>query len=93
MAKNYPDDFAFIPKTWIFPTEYTMFQTYVRELKKRKKSRCFIVKPANGAMGNGFVLKTNHFLIFSKSINLRCRLMKEKENKKKPTDFCFCTLF
>ena len=55
MAKNYPDDFAFIPKTWIFPTEYTMFQTYVRELKKRKKSRCFIVKPANGAMGNGLV--------------------------------------
>ena len=81
MAKNYPDDFAFIPKTWIFPTEYTMFQTYVRELKKRKKSRCFIVKPANGAMGNGLVFKTKHLLIFSNSINRRCCLMKKTTTK------------
>ena len=53
MAKNHPEDFSFVPKTWIFPPEYTAFQTYVRELKKKKKSRTFIVKPTNGAMGNG----------------------------------------
>lgn len=32
---------------------YAAFQGYCRELKKRKKQKTFIVKPANGAMGNG----------------------------------------
>ena len=42
---------------WLAPhlvcIRYATFQGYCRELKKRKKQRTFIVKPANGAMGNG----------------------------------------
>ena len=55
MSRILPDEFGFVPKTWIFPSEYSAFQTYTRELKKKKKSKTFIVKPANGAMGNGYV--------------------------------------
>ena len=37
----------------LFTIRYAAFQGYCRELKKRKKHKTFIVKPANGAMGNG----------------------------------------
>ena len=36
-----------------FFARYATFQGYCRELKKRKKHKTFIIKPANGAMGNG----------------------------------------
>jgi len=56
MAKVFPSEFNFIPRTWILPSEYTALQTYSLESKKRrKKVKAFIIKPANGAMGNGFV--------------------------------------
>ena len=32
---------------------YTAFQSYLRDSKKKKKQKTFIIKPANGAMGNG----------------------------------------
>lgn len=53
MYKAHPEEFNFVPKTWIFPAEYSMFINYARELKKKKKNKTFIVKPSNGAMGNG----------------------------------------
>jgi len=54
MAKVFPSEFNFIPRTWILPSEYTALQTYGLESKRRrKKGKMFIIKPANGAMGNG----------------------------------------
>lgn len=53
MIKSRPMDYTFVPRTWIFPSEYTQFQNYVKELKKKRKQKTFIVKPANGAMGHG----------------------------------------
>lgn len=34
-------------------SRFTLFTNYCRDLKKRRKIKTFIVKPANGAMGNG----------------------------------------
>jgi len=56
MAKVRPDEYSFVPKTWIFPSEYSAFVNNATELRKKKKHKTFIVKPANGAMGNGIHL-------------------------------------
>ncbi|CAO2600403.1 Tubulin polyglutamylase TTLL7 [Lemmus lemmus] len=59
MIKSRPLDYTFVPRTWIFPSEYTQFQNYVKELKKKRKQKTFIIKPANGAMGHGISLIRN----------------------------------
>ncbi|XP_075280927.1 tubulin polyglutamylase TTLL7 isoform X3 [Opisthocomus hoazin] len=59
MIKSQPQEYGFIPRTWIFPAEYTQFQNYVKELKKKRRQKTFIVKPANGAMGHGISLIRN----------------------------------
>jgi len=56
MHKECPEEFNFVPQTWNFPGEYTAFQSYLRDSKKKKKQKTFIIKPANGAMGNGIKL-------------------------------------
>ncbi|XP_046892762.1 tubulin polyglutamylase TTLL7 isoform X1 [Hypomesus transpacificus] len=59
MIKCQPQEYSFVPKTWIFPAEYTQFQNYVKELRRKRKQKTFIVKPANGAMGHGISLIRN----------------------------------
>ncbi|KAJ8376423.1 hypothetical protein SKAU_G00070030 [Synaphobranchus kaupii] len=59
MIKSQPQEYSFSPKTWIFPAEYTQFQNYVKELRRKRKQKTFIVKPANGAMGHGISLIRN----------------------------------
>ncbi|XP_039176949.1 tubulin polyglutamylase TTLL7 [Crotalus tigris] len=59
MIKSQPQDYSFIPRTWIFPAEFTQFQNYVKELKRKRRQKTFIVKPANGAMGHGISLVRN----------------------------------
>ncbi|CAB4006780.1 tubulin polyglutamylase TTLL7 [Paramuricea clavata] len=59
MEKAFPEDYNFVPGTWILPAEYTLFTNYCRDLKKKRKTKTFIVKPANGAMGNGIYLVKN----------------------------------
>ncbi|XP_070563404.1 LOW QUALITY PROTEIN: tubulin polyglutamylase TTLL7-like [Ptychodera flava] len=59
IAKAHPEEYSFSPRTWIFPSEYNSFQCHVRDLKRKKKHKTFICKPANGAMGNGIVLYRN----------------------------------
>ncbi|XP_077134067.1 tubulin polyglutamylase TTLL7 isoform X4 [Ranitomeya variabilis] len=59
MMKCQSHDYGFIPRTWIFPAEYTQYQNYVKELKKKRKQKTFIIKPANGAMGHGISLIRN----------------------------------
>lgn len=56
MVKAHPDSYSFVPKTWILPGDYTALQNYALELKKKRKHKTFIVKPANGAMGHGICL-------------------------------------
>uniref|UniRef100_A0AAR2L168 Tubulin tyrosine ligase-like family, member 7 n=1 Tax=Pygocentrus nattereri TaxID=42514 RepID=A0AAR2L168_PYGNA len=43
MIKIQPQEYSFIPKTWIFPAEYTQFQNYVKELRRKRKQKTFIV--------------------------------------------------
>ncbi|XP_066899806.1 tubulin polyglutamylase TTLL7 isoform X7 [Kogia breviceps] len=61
MIKSRPLDYTFVPRTWIFPAEYTQFQNYMKELKKKRKQKTFIVKPANGAMGHGVLWEKKIF--------------------------------
>ena len=56
MQKCYSDDYDFFPKTWNLPADYTVLMNYYHDLKKKKKIKTFICKPANGAMGNGIHL-------------------------------------
>ncbi|XP_038649599.1 tubulin polyglutamylase TTLL7 [Scyliorhinus canicula] len=56
MLKTQSQEYCFTPRTWIFPAEYTQFQTCVKELRKKRRQKTFIVKPANGAMGHGISL-------------------------------------
>ncbi|KAK0059215.1 tubulin polyglutamylase TTLL7 [Biomphalaria pfeifferi] len=59
MSKVMPDDFNFVPKTWILPTDYTVLQNYAKDMKLKRKSKTFIVKPSNGAQGHGISLYKN----------------------------------
>uniref|UniRef100_A0A8C5QU09 Tubulin tyrosine ligase like 7 n=1 Tax=Leptobrachium leishanense TaxID=445787 RepID=A0A8C5QU09_9ANUR len=59
MIKCQSQEYNFVPRTWIFPAEYTQFQNYVKELKKKRRQKTFIIKPANGAMGHGISLTRN----------------------------------
>ena len=54
MAKEHPDEYNFVPRTWILPGEHGQLLLHDREIKKRGQKRMYIVKPANGAMGNGY---------------------------------------
>ncbi|XP_032428552.1 tubulin polyglutamylase TTLL7 isoform X2 [Xiphophorus hellerii] len=56
MIRCQPQEYNFTPRTWIFPAEYTQFQNYVKELRRKRKLKTFILKPANGAMGHGISL-------------------------------------
>ena len=55
MAKVYPLEYNFVPQTWILPTEYSAFQQYAADVRAKKAKKTYIVKPVNGAMGNGYV--------------------------------------
>ena len=57
IQKIFPSDYDFVPKTWTMPQDANTFLNYAKESsKKRKKTKTFIAKPSNGAMGNGIRL-------------------------------------
>ncbi|CAH8615549.1 unnamed protein product [Schistosoma rodhaini] len=56
MQKAKPDEYNFMPNTWILPQEYGYFSNYARKLYRQGCNPCFIQKPANGAMGHGIHL-------------------------------------
>uniref|UniRef100_A0A4W3IDL2 Tubulin tyrosine ligase-like family, member 7 n=1 Tax=Callorhinchus milii TaxID=7868 RepID=A0A4W3IDL2_CALMI len=56
MIKSQAQEYSFTPRTWIFPAEYSQFQNCIKELKKKRRQKTFIVKPSNGAMGHGISL-------------------------------------
>ncbi|VDO56686.1 unnamed protein product [Schistosoma margrebowiei] len=53
MQKAEPDEYNFMPNTWILPQEFGYFSNYARKLYRQGCNACFIQKPANGAMGHG----------------------------------------
>ncbi|CAH8534869.1 unnamed protein product [Schistosoma turkestanicum] len=59
MQKVEPDEYNFMPNTWILPQEYGYFSNYIRNLYRQGCNACFIQKPANGAMGQGIRLYCN----------------------------------
>ena len=59
LAKAIPEEYDFVPRTWILPADMSSLISYYRELKAAKKTKYFIVKPANGAQGHGIWLTKN----------------------------------
>ena len=47
------EEYNILPMTWTLPSEYNALIQFMKELKKRRKTKTFIIKPPNGAMGNG----------------------------------------
>lgn len=50
MLKIHPKDYAFFPKTWVLPGDYSDFKTQVN------KKKVFIVKPEASSQGRGIFL-------------------------------------
>lgn len=55
VSKEFPEEYGFIPKSWILPSDYSQLVNYSKDLKSKKKSKTFIIKPSNGAQGHGYV--------------------------------------
>eukprot|EP00357_Protocruzia_adherens_P010429 CAMPEP_0115043784 /NCGR_PEP_ID=MMETSP0216-20121206/47082_1 /TAXON_ID=223996 /ORGANISM="Protocruzia adherens, Strain Boccale" /LENGTH=868 /DNA_ID=CAMNT_0002426185 /DNA_START=300 /DNA_END=2907 /DNA_ORIENTATION=+ len=52
MAKLFPKDFKFFPRTWLLPAEYGDFRAQFN----KKKAKTFIVKPEASCQGKGIFL-------------------------------------
>ncbi|XP_052777435.1 tubulin polyglutamylase TTLL7-like isoform X2 [Mya arenaria] len=59
MAKAVPEEYNFVPRTWILPSDFNIVQNYMKDLRAHKKSKTFIVKPSNGAQGHGISIHRN----------------------------------
>lgn len=59
MQKEFPEEYNFIPRTWILPADYASLQIYAKSMRSRKKMKTYIVKPSNGAQGHGINLYRN----------------------------------
>lgn len=64
MQKAEPDEYNFMPNTWVLPQEFGYFSNYARKLYRQGCNACFIQKPANGAMGHGWVNESYLFVVF-----------------------------
>ena len=53
MHKKRREEYSFAPQSWVLPGEYSSLCYHMRGVKRRRRSKTFIVKPHNGAMGNG----------------------------------------
>lgn len=53
LAKQYPQDFKFLPPTWVLPAEWVKFKDYV---SSGKGNRTFIIKPNASCQGRGIYL-------------------------------------
>lgn len=49
-------EYSFVPVTWVLPAGHNSLCCHIRELKRRRRTKTFIVKPHNGSMGNGISL-------------------------------------
>ncbi|WAR24816.1 TTLL7-like protein [Mya arenaria] len=42
MAKAVPEEYNFVPRTWILPSDFNIVQNYMKDLRAHKKSKTFI---------------------------------------------------
>ena len=57
MQKAFPDDYNFIPKTWILPNDMHDFKNQFGDPRQKKKTtKTFIIKPTNACQGKGIYL-------------------------------------
>ncbi|ORX56069.1 TTL-domain-containing protein [Piromyces finnis] len=54
LAKVYPKEYNFHPKTWVLPQEWNDFVTYAKQ--KSSKKNTYIAKPDAGCQGKGILL-------------------------------------
>ena len=52
VAKVYPKEFNFFPKTWVLPSDQNDFKNQFN----KKKAKTFIIKPVNMCQGKGIYL-------------------------------------
>ena len=53
LRKLHKEEYNFVPRTWVLPGEYNSLAYHMRDLKRKRKNKTFIIKPHNAAMGNG----------------------------------------
>ena len=53
MQRINQSDYCFFPTTWVLPADHGSLASHMCGLRKKKRRKTFIVKPHNGAMGNG----------------------------------------
>lgn len=53
MRRHFPEEFGFVPQTWVLPSEYNAIASTLLDLKRHRRKKTFIVKPHNSSMGNG----------------------------------------
>eukprot|EP00656_Telonema_subtile_P003688 TRINITY_DN11674_c0_g1_i2.p1 TRINITY_DN11674_c0_g1~~TRINITY_DN11674_c0_g1_i2.p1 ORF type:complete len:223 (+),score=53.94 TRINITY_DN11674_c0_g1_i2:168-836(+) len=57
MARKFPKDYSFYPKTWVLPSEIDSFRTQFDG--KGESKQWFIIKPDGGCQGKGIFLTQN----------------------------------
>ncbi len=55
MAKMFPKDYSFFPKSWCLPADYADLANYAR----LKKNKTYICKPDSGCQGKGIFITKN----------------------------------
>ena len=50
----FPNEFQFVPQTWVLPKEWVEFETMMRN--QSKKNKTYIVKPDHSSQGKGIFL-------------------------------------
>ena len=53
MRRLHKEEYSYVPRTWVLPAEYGALSYHMRELKRKGRRKILIIKPHNGAMGNG----------------------------------------
>ena len=56
MQELHPDDYAFMPESWVLPEEHAAFQRECRRNREHSSGAMFIVKPERGCQGRKIFL-------------------------------------
>lgn len=59
MKVNYPKDYCFYPRTFLYPADVVKLKQYYQESRKRGLLKTFIVKPEASCQGRGIYLTQN----------------------------------
>jgi tubulin polyglutamylase TTLL7 len=72
MKKFFPDDYDFVPGSWILPAGYASLRSAILANQHKKKRKTYIVKPPNSSQGQGIYLLQSHDEL-PKEYQLLCR--------------------